>query len=205
MNLLFRIGLALLPALLLAACATTQAPPTSDAKPTGADWRQHAARVATLKDWYLKGRIAVQTADNSGSASLYWRQQSDAFNLRVVAPFGQGTVELSGSENGSVTLVDSDNRSYTAPNPESLMQARLGWSVPVTSLKYWVRGLPARQGEITAATPDSQGRLRSLEQMGWQITVNQYARALERDLPRKLEVSHEQFEARLVVQSWARP
>lgn len=205
MNLLFRIGLALLPALLLAACATTQAPPTSDAKPTGADWRQHAARVATLKDWYLKGRIAVQTADNSGSASLYWRQQSDTFNLRVVAPFGQGTVELSGSENGSVTLVDSDNRSYTAPNPESLMQARLGWSVPVTSLKYWVRGLPARQGEITAATPDSQGRLRSLEQMGWQITVNQYARALERDLPRKLEVSHEQFEARLVVQSWARP
>jgi len=202
---LFRIGLALLPALLLGACATTQAPSTTDGAPTGADWRDHAARVATLQDWYLKGRIAIQTADNSGTASLYWRQQGDAFNLRVVAPFGQGTVELSGSENGSVTLVDSENRTYTAANPESLMQERLGWSVPVTSLKYWVRGLPARQGEITAATPDNQGRIRSLEQMGWHIAVNEYTRALDRDLPRKLEVSHEQFEARLVVQSWETP
>ncbi len=198
----FKLWLALLPALLLCACATIEAPPTPDARPLGADWQRHADSVASLNDWHLKGRIAIRTQEDSGSASLYWRQQGEAFNLRVVAPFGQGTVELAGNEGGTVTLVNSENQRYTAPDPATLMQQQLGWSVPVASFKYWVRGLPAQEGEITAATPDDEGRIRKLEQMGWQIAVNEYTRALDRDLPSKLEVSHGQFEIKLVIQSW---
>lgn len=199
----FRVWLTLLPALLLSACATTPPPEKQDF--SGNVWRLHADRVVSLDDWFLKGRIALRTEADSWSATLHWRQNADDFRLRVIAPLGQGTVELSGSYGSTITLVDSDNRRYTAENAESLMRERLGWSVPVEALAYWARGLPARGGGISAAEPDAEGRLRYLEQMGWQLEIAEYTEALGRSLPRKLTVNNDTVEVRLVVQSWEQP
>lgn len=203
MSTVWKTRLALLPIMWLAGCATT--PPPSEMDFSGRAWQRHAAEVASLDHWFLKGRIALRTPEDGWSATLHWRQQGDKFNLRVIAPFGQGTIELYGRTGGEVTLVDNENRHYTAADATTLMRETLGWSVPVAGLAYWVRGLPARGGEISAAIPDAQGRLRSLDQMGWHLQIDGYTKALGRSLPHKLTVSNEQLEVKLVVQSWEQP
>lgn len=195
-------GLALLAALWLGACAGLRPAPEDQAAPTGADWRRHANSVATLDDWFLKGRIALTTPQDSWSATLHWRQRAGKYSLRVMAPLGQGSVELEGSDGGEVTLTTSDNQRYTAADAESLMQQQLGWSVPVRGMKFWVRGLPSPDGAISAATPDDRGRIRTLEQMGWQIEITDYVDALGRELPRRMEMVNEHLELKLVVQAW---
>lgn len=203
MNHCFKLACALLVTLWLTACASLMpAPDEQTAVPSGADWRQHAAEVASLDAWFLKGRIAIRTEREGWNATLHWRQQTDRFTLRVLAPLGQGTVELQGGEHQAITLVTSDNQRYSAADAESLMRKQLGWSVPVEGLKYWVRGLPAPGGGISSATPDEQGRIRTLEQQGWHIEFKDYTDALDRSLPRKLEMVNERLELKLVVQSW---
>ena len=202
MRICFNHGLVLLVMFGLAGCAALTPGPEEQATPTGADWRRHASRVATLDTWFLKGRIALSTREDSWSATLHWRQQAGHYNLRVLAPLGQGSVELQGGDGEPIVLTTSENRRFSAADAESLMQQQLGWSVPVEGLRYWVRGLPAPGGDITAATPDRQGRIRSLEQMGWQIEFTDYVEALNRELPRRMEMVNDQLELKLVVQSW---
>jgi len=197
-----RFWLAFSAAAFLAACAGVQPTPEQKPGPTAADWRRHAERVASLEDWFLKGRIAVRTADDSWSATLHWRQQGGEFNLRVLAPLGQGSVELQGRQGGEVILTTSDNQRYVAADAESLMQSQLGWSVPVAGLEYWVRGLPAPGGGIDAASPDDRGRIRTLSQRGWRIEYRDYTEALERELPRKMNMVNDHLQLKLVVQSW---
>lgn len=191
-------------ALFLGACTTLL--PTTDpgeVSPPGGDaWREHADSVVSLEGWFLKGRLVIRTEQEGWNASLHWRQQDERFNLRVLAPLGQGSVELSGREGDTITLVTSDNERYSAPDAESLMERQLGWSMPVAGLNYWIRGLPARDGGITAAEPDDRGRIARLEQNGWVVEISEYTRALGRDLPRKLRISNDRFEVRLVIQSW---
>lgn len=197
--------ISLLAVLLVSACALLPSDSESPAlatTPTAADWKAHSSRVATLEDWFLKGRLAIRTEQDGWNATLHWRQRGDEYRLRVIAPFGQGTVELIGTEGEEVTLITSENQRYQAPDPESLMEAQLGWSVPVTGLKYWVRGLPQPGGGIEAATPDSTGRISSLDQSGWHIEIDDYTQALDRDLPRKLEMANERLELKLVVTAW---
>lgn len=195
-------GLILLAVIWLAGCAALTPAPEERAAPTGADWRQHAGRVATLENWFLKGRIALRTEQDSWSATLHWRQQAGHYNLRVLAPLGQGSVELQGGDGEPIVLTTSDNQRFSAADAESLMQQQLGWSVPVQGLKYWVRGLPAPGLEIRAATPDSRGRIRTLDQMGWHIEFKDYVEALGRELPRKMELVNDHLELKLVVQDW---
>lgn len=202
MNSRLKPAFALLVLLWLAACGSLAPAPEKKALPSGADWRRHASSVATLQNWFLKGRIAIRTEQEGWNATLHWRQRDDQFNLRVLAPLGQGTVELHGSEGGEITLNTSDNRRYTADDAESLMREQLGWSVPVQGLKYWIRGLPAPGGDVTAATPDSEGRIQTLDQKGWHIEIKEYAETLGRELPRKLEMVNERLELKLVVQTW---
>lgn len=190
----------LLPLLVLTGCAT--APPAIDMEEVRGAWQRHAAEVATLDHWFLKGRVALRTPEDGWSASLHWRQLGGQFNLRLIAPLGQGTIELFGRTDGQVTLVDSENQRYTAADAETLMRETLGWSVPVAGLTYWVRGLPARDGKIQMIEPDAEGRLRALEQSGWQLEIEDYTHVLGRDLPKKLTVSNDQLTVKLVVQSW---
>ncbi|MDZ7735226.1 MAG: lipoprotein insertase outer membrane protein LolB [Gammaproteobacteria bacterium] len=48
----------------------------------------------------------------------------------------------------------------------------------------------------------TRGRIRTLEQMGWQIEITDYVDALGRELPRRMEMVNEHLELKLVVQAW---
>ena len=184
---MWRLTFALALGLALGGCAST--PP---AKPVD-------TRAALAENWTLEGRLGIKTDEQSLSGRIHWlhRPQTDA--VLLISPLGQGVARIVRDQAG-VTLEVPNQPPRQAADVESLTQAVLGYSLPVSGLTWWVQARPA-PGRDFDATRDSWNRFEQIKQDGWVINYLQYADdAPER--PRKLSVSRAGLEIRLVVDTW---
>jgi len=188
-------------ALVLALAGCAAAPPQT-ALP--ADWLRRQSLLNDLREWRVSGRIAIQHAREGWNASLHWKQNGDEFVLRLSAPLGQGTVELTGSEAG-VSMRTADNRLLHADTPEMLMQDNLGWHVPLRGLSFWVRGLPEPGSEPENLSLDANGRIQELRQDGWHVSYERYLDEGSYQLPGKMTLENEELRVRLVISDWNVP
>jgi outer membrane lipoprotein LolB len=167
--------------------------------PLTLSWQQRQQQLSTLIDWQFRGDILLKMPQRKLSANVYWQQQSDAYHLVLFGPFGVGAVSLEGQP-GKVSLKDSQGKKYSAQTPEALMQEQLGWSLPVSSLYYWVRGLPA-PGPITGVHHDAYHRIDMLEQQGWLIHYTAYQRVQALELPQEITFTRDQVFMDLTIES----
>ena len=179
---------ALLAALLLAGCTTTPAPRGSQ-------------DAAAMSSWQFNGRISLTRGDEGWHAGLHWQEQAGSFYLRVSGPLGQGGFQLNGDARG-VVLVDADGQTFAALDADALLVQVTGWQLPVTGLRYWVRGLPAPAAGKVQAVHDEAGQLRHLEQSGWTINYQRYQVVEGVSLPAKLQLAHEDIAVRIVIDQW---
>jgi outer membrane lipoprotein LolB len=164
-------------------------------------WETHRARLATLQGWQFRGRIAVKLKQDAWSATLYWRETRDTYTLRVVAPLGRGTFELSGSAAG-VELHTADNRILRAADAEALLRDNLGWQLPVSGLRWWVRGLPHPGAGTDHLGINASGMLDDLNQDGWRVEYQEYRPGGEPVLPGRLSLENGEVRVRLVISEW---
>lgn len=179
---------------LLSACA--QVPKYS---PLTWSWQQRQQQLSSLSDWEFRGDILLKTPQRKLSANVYWQQQAQAYHILFFGPFGVGAVSLDGQP-GQVHLKDGHHNDYSAGSPEALMQGQLGWSLPVSSLYYWVRGLPA-PGPITSVHYDMYHRIDTLEQLGWRIQYLDYQRVQLLELPQKIIFTRKGYNMHLTIES----
>ena len=189
-------------AAILAGCESlpSQAPVETDPA-VESRWQAHQQRLAALESWTLHGRMVLVAGDDGWTATIHWDQERQHYNLRFIAPLGQGTYELEG-DTDSVTLLTADNRLLHAASPEALLQENLGWQIPVASLKYWVRGIPDPALSPGRLVLDDSGRLSRLQQSGWRISILRYREDRGLALPEKLFLKNRHFQLRLVIQDW---
>ena len=194
-----------LAAVLLGACATPlPRPPAAELE---ALWSVHAATLAPVSQWTLRGRLAVRTDDRGGQAALSWQREAARHAIRLNGPFGQGVVRITQDADGA-QLIDAQAREYQAATAEELLYLYTGWQLPIAQLDWWVRGLPA-PGAESGRELDASGRLRRLRQQGWEVQYESYMRVAEYDLPGRLTLTrpaddtHPAMEARLVIERWA--
>jgi len=179
-------------------CAIQQ--PVSDNKKIR-DWDNNKLRLEQLQVWKLNGRIGIQLKKESGSASLSWEQNGQDYLIRIIAPFGRGTIELHGNSAG-VTMRDANNQILQARHPETLLQAYLGWQVPLTGLNYWVRGIPDPESEIKTLVLDGNARIRQLSQGDWQVSYTSYMQKGQLSLPGKLALENQSLKVKLTIRQW---
>lgn len=170
-------------------------------RPGQSAWDQHRARAEAVRAWTLLGRAAIQTEREGVSAAVRWVEQDGVYTLRLMGPFSQGSYELSGDAAG-VVLRTPDGRDLQAEDPEALLQGALGWSLPVSGLRYWIRGIPAPGSEPSGLRLDALGRMTDVEQDGWRISVLRYTALQGLDLPEKLFMESRRLKLRIAVQSW---
>lgn len=194
---LFRFTLHLLPftLLLLASCSTLN---TRSAESQAA-WEARRAQLAQIDRFALQGRIAAGGILGVKGA-LHWRQNPQDFSLRMSGPFGAGVVQIAGDASG--VEVRSAEENFRTADPETYLRERLGWTVPLRQLRWWVLGTPAPGSEAKLEL-DSAGRLLTLEQDGWTVDYAEYQRAGVLDLPRKLELANGEVSVKLVVDAWS--
>lgn len=193
----------LLPALLLSLAACTTVPPVPptplDDSAAEVSWQQHQQQLRGLTQWQLHGRLAVLNDHEAWHMSLEWQQRQDSYSLNIIAPLGQGSLQLHGDA-FQVMLITEEGETINASDPEQLLYQQFGWKVPVAALRYWVLGLPA-PGEYQK-TIDAYGHLQTLQQAGWEIEFIDYQPQLGQQLPRKVFINNHQAQVKLVISRW---
>ena len=193
-----RTGLALLSAaLLLAGCATV---PEYVPLPAIDSWDTRTAVLGDLKDWQLRGRIAVKAGEEGFNGKFNWSQNGDAFSATVGGPLGMGTVRIEG-DGRTVVLTDKDGVETVLQNAELELRYRYGWTIPVASLRYWALGIPD-PAEPAVTEVDDDGRLVRLEQRGWLVQISRYRDGGGQQMPRILSATNPDTRVRLVIDRW---
>lgn len=194
---LLRLLIPLLALALLAGCAG-RAPAPEGARAAG-QWQAQTERLTELDTWVLVGKVGLRTPEESTSANLDWSQHPHYYRLLISGPFGSGRSTLEGRE-GRFSLTTGEGR-FEAETPEALMEQQLGWSLPVSALSDWIRGLPA-EDSAHRLEKDEMGFPLRLEQDGWEIEYRAWERVAELWLPRRLVMTYDDLRVTLVVTDW---
>ncbi|WP_417518505.1 lipoprotein insertase outer membrane protein LolB [Marinobacter sp.] len=190
----------------LSACTTIQLEPLpegmTDQPP--ADWQARAARLSQFDHWQLSGKLAVRQPSDSGTAIInHWIQEGEAYDLALSSSFlGMGSTILKGVP-GFIELTLPNGETYSSGDPDALMQAATGWQLPLESMTWWIRGLPAPDGDFRLLF-DDRGELTMIRQAGWEIRYDRW-HALQDSipaLPARITALKEDKRVRVVVSSW---
>lgn len=184
--------------LVLSGCASSR--PVIDL-PELTTWELRQEVLGNISDWEFKGRIAVKAGDEGFNGKFLWTQSADEFSATVSGPLGIGTVRIKGNDR-TIVLTDKDGVDTLLVDPETELYYRYGWTIPVSSLRYWALGIP--DPKRTAVTVlDDAGRLENLEQGNWQVTISRYRESAGQSLPHTLTATNPDTRVRMVIDTWS--
>lgn len=181
------VTLAALLALTLEGCASV--PPAPRFEP----------EASPAPNWTLQGRIGVASGEQNLSGQIRWQHRAATDEVLMTSPLGQGVARIVRDADG-VVLELPDQPARRAPDADSLTREALGYVLPLAGLTWWMQARPD-PGHPFEATRDASGRLTRLRQNGWVIDYLQYAADMPLR-PRKLVVSREGLQIRLVADNW---
>lgn len=184
----------------LTACTTITTRPTPQTTQTISATQIQQNQNRLIANWTVRGRIAVQMAQQGGSASVFWKQQGQNYAMELFGPLGAGAVYLNGVP-GQIDLTTSKGQYLQAATPEKLIQQALGWNLPVTNLNYWIRGIPA-PGFVVTQSFNDQGQLAQLQQDGWQINYQTYMNENNKALPQYMTLVRQGLTVKIIIDSW---
>ncbi|WP_052417459.1 lipoprotein insertase outer membrane protein LolB [Cellvibrio mixtus] len=166
---------------------------------------EHQRQVQAIGHWQVNGKLGIRTADDSGSASLKWNQEAANYQINLSGPLGQKRMLITGTAD-KVRLEQTGEPAQEAKSPEALIKQQLGWTLPVTQLAYWVRGVPAPKGRINRLEQNSIGLIAQLQQGDWLVTYDNYSdQQLEGKtlpLPGKITAEYQDVRLILVIRQW---
>jgi len=187
--------LALVLALVLAACQTVPVAPAPSVA-----WSVRRPALQNLDRFGLNGRVAVAVGKQGFNAGLRWAQSGTATHLALTGPLGAGGVEVS-ADGGDLSVVTSSGKRLGDAEARAELRDKLGFEPPLTSLRYWVLGVPDPAAPASVRL-DPQQRLSSLTQDGWQIDYGSYMPVGAEWLPRLMTLKREGVRVRMVVDGW---
>lgn len=190
---------------LLSACATK--PLVSHSMP--------ASQEGPPKNWALSGALSIRDLNTYQQFHFLWQQHEENYHLELFGPLGLSTVVIEGNPQ-QVTLRRSAQKTRIADTPEHLMKQELGYTLPLTPLFYWIRGLPAPtppngtqksnsgSSKTNISTLVHEGHLNFLEQDSWKVYFERYENHADRELPKKLRLvnSGSHLIINLIIAQW---
>ena len=166
-------------------------------KPPMTESRQQLYRLPV---WKLEGRIAAKMGQEGWNANLVWEHEGGQERLRIFGPFNQGTVSI--IVQSDLVYVNEGNGVVTSSrDPNGWLKSRLGFAVPLRSLRYWVLGLPAPDAEYTPEL-DAGGGLVGFQQGGWALSFERFDAIGDKVLPKKMTIRGSEVVLRLVADEW---
>lgn len=186
--------------LLLTGCGlfSTKNKPEMPSSPL--DWKAQQEKIAELQTWQLDGKIGMKIGKDSGSATLFWLQQLDYYDIRLSGPLGRGATRIIGKK-GDVSIEIAGQGRYTASTPEELLQQQLGWNIPISHLVWWIKGLPAPSTPYTYNLNESH-LLQDLTQDNWTIHYQDYQNYAGYWLPERIIATTQDIRITLVIKQW---
>lgn len=192
--------------LMLVACAPLRTRPHAGGAAAEAAQQSRETALAGRDHWTVQAHIGVTTARDSGSGDLEWHQDGDAYSFTVRAPITGKTWKLSGDSRGA-TLEGIDEHAVSDSDVQRLLRERIGWDVPLASLRAWIFGMraPASQAELQF---DDDNRPALIEQGGWKVEYRDWFAANEIpgsdvSLPRRVFAANGSTRIKLAIYDWS--
>ena len=199
-----RFAIVLCAALFLSGCAslfkTSAYPPLSQEQQSALTLREQA--LVSVTAWDFKGRLSLKTENEAWTGKVRWWQAGEDFRLHFNSPTGQGAVQLMRNPQFGVEMRAAEGGVFYADDAETLLYDHTGWRLPVSGLRLWVMGLPDGTREISQLLFDEQGRIQSLQQYQWRIQYLQYQQVGVYNLPRKINLTNDKLNLRIVIDQW---
>lgn len=164
------------------------------------DWESRKDLLGRMDEWEFAGRIGVSAGSEGFNGKLWWRQDGVVFRARISGPLGVGTVFING-DGRELTVTDSDGVVTELDDAEAELRQMYGWTIPLTSLRYWALGIPDPAGPAVTEF-DPHGRLIRLRQLNWQVDITQYREGGGQLMPRRLTAVNDDVKVRLVIDKW---
>jgi outer membrane lipoprotein LolB len=163
-------------------------------------WDVRRVQLQAREQFDLSGRIAVAAANEGFSAKLRWEQQGERSNVALDGPLGVGGVRI--LTNGtSLTVMNARGEQLDSETAHAELAARLGFEPPLSSLRYWVLGVPDPAYPAEEVLDDQQ-RLVTLRQEGWLIEYTGYSAVNGHWLPSRMTLRRNDVRVRLLVDRW---
>jgi outer membrane lipoprotein LolB len=189
----FALPLAL--ALMIGGCQTVPVAPAPNLA-----WNVRRPALQTLERFALEGRVAVAVGKQGFNAGLRWGQTGPVTHLALTGPLGAGGVEVT-ADHGTLNVLTSRGQRLGNAAARAELADKLGFEPPLTSLRYWVLGVPD-PGAPASVKLDPQQRLTRLDQSGWRIAYTEYMPVGAAWLPRLLTLRRGEVRVRMVVDGW---
>lgn len=198
----------LLLTLLVQGCASTPDTPLTSTEP--ANWQTTIADISAMEHWSFSGKIGVRVPERIDSAVINrWQQDDHQFTIDLSsAIFGLGATRIQGNPD-FITMTESGEEPITSFNPTELIQQHIGWPLPISQLRYWVKGIPAPVNSPTDKIKELKfnnlGQLTQFNQNGWQINYSKYSPLDHFALPRKVVLRQQQAKITVIINEWQLP
>ncbi len=188
---------ALLTLAALAGCRTL--PPATPG--ISAPWPERRPQLQALAHFQLKGRVALSASGNGFNANLRWSQEQARSLIALEGPLGVGGMQI--NANGSdLDVVTPHGERISNQAARAELTARLGFDVPIESLRYWVLGAPDPAQPAEESLDASGQHLASLVQDGWHVDYDAYTSAAGQTLPARMTLQRDAVRVRLLIEDW---
>ena len=150
-----------------------------------------AQMLGEASHWSMKGKLGLKSPDENLNLGVWWTQEGEAYQIDFRGAMAIGSGRISGDPEKGTSLEANGDPPVFGRSPEQLVKKLTGVSIPVSPMKYWVRGLPA---------PGSnwEGNADRFQQMGWLVEVLPDSRGL----PQRILLTRQDVRLKLIVKSW---
>jgi outer membrane lipoprotein LolB len=181
----------------LASRRLSHAPPALPA----AAWEQRRPQLQALDHFDFKGRVALSAAGNGVNANLRWSQNGTRSQLALEGPLGVGGTHIT-ANGDELDIVNARGEHLTSAAAHTELTSRLGFDIPLPSLRYWILGVPDPAQPAEEVLDPVGQRLSALTQDGWHIAYAQYTAVHGETLPARLTLERDTVRVRLLVEDW---
>lgn len=169
----------------LSACAVAPKPMTG----LSADAFNRSGRFALSVDQANGKKDAVQ-------GGFRWHETAKQLQLDLNNPMGTVLAQVTVNADGAILHYPDGSNEY-ASSPDALVELLLGYEIPVSGMRDWLRGL-ASPSPITEQQ-EKDGQLSYLEQEGWRVRLLRYDELGPRLLQMNRHQAQQDISVRVVV------
>jgi outer membrane lipoprotein LolB len=169
--------------------------------PVAPPWEVRRPQLQGREHFGLQGRVAVANGNEGFNASLHWMQDGEQSRLTLEGPFGAGGVQITAS-GSDLNIVSAHGQPLDAAAAHAELSARLGFDPPLSSLRFWILGVPDPTLPATETLDGTQHRLKALTQSGWRIDYPAYSAFGAESLPVRMTLQRAALRVRLLVDDW---
>ncbi|OGT49417.1 MAG: outer membrane lipoprotein LolB [Gammaproteobacteria bacterium RIFCSPHIGHO2_12_FULL_38_11] len=160
-------------------------------------------KLSKINNWKIHGAFSIaQTGQQPEIANYVWNQvNSENYRIEISSALNLYSVVIV-CRSGLVSLLKNGSQRFSAKTPEKLMEKALGWSLPISELDNWIKGMPA-DGKYKAKY-DVYGHLILLKQMGWTVQYGSYKANKNVDLPQMITLQRTGLFVKIVTNQFDR-